>query len=110
MGKISSGARFVDEFLQGGYDTDIITTIYGPSGSGKTNFCLLAAVEVASSGKKVIIIDTEGGIAVERIKQLGGEKVLNEILFFNPLNFNEQKEVFATLAEMVNVNIGLIVV
>ena len=81
--KITTGSSFLDQFLQGGYDADIITTIFGPSGSGKTNLCLLTAVKVAETGKKVIFIDTEGGIAVERIKQLSvnHETVLNNIVF-----------------------------
>ena len=70
MHKTPTGAPFLDQFLAGGYDEDIITTIYGPSGSGKTNLCLIAAVHCAMSGKKVIFLDTEGGIAVERIKQI----------------------------------------
>ena len=80
------------------------------AGSGKTSLCLLAAVEVAASGKKVIIIDTEGGIAVERIRQIKNEEFLEQMIFFNPLNFNEQKELFATLKGMMNVQIGLIIV
>lgn len=102
----------MDRFLQGGYDPDIITTIYGPSGTGKTNFCLLAAVHQAESGQKVIFIDTEGGIAVERIKQISPnyETILPRLLFFNPLNFNEQKEIFEQLRSLVNDQIGLIIV
>ena len=83
MLKISSGVDFLDEFLGGGYDTDVITTVYGPSGVGKTNLCLLCAVHVALSGKKVMFMDTEGGIAVERIKQITPryEEVLERVLF-----------------------------
>jgi len=92
----------------------VVTTIYGPSGSGKTNLCLLAAVRIAESGKKVIIIDTEGGIAVERIKQLSNnwQYVLDQIIFFQPLNFKEQQEIFEGLKEIVSkeVDVGLIVV
>ncbi|MBS3124431.1 DNA repair and recombination protein RadB [Candidatus Woesearchaeota archaeon] len=120
MNKISAGANFLDLFLGGGYDSDVVTTIFGPSGSGKTNLCLLAAVEEASKGKKIIFVDTEGGIAVERIRQLCGddEKKVNEVLektlFFNPLNFDEQKGVFDQLKEMIkemtNSQIGLIIV
>ena len=111
MDQISTGSNSMNEFLSGGYDKDIITTIYGPSGTGKTNFCLIAAVKVAKN-KKVILIDTEGGIAVERIKQISNDyqRVLQNIIFFNPVNFNEQKEIFETLRDMVNENIGMIVV
>ncbi len=104
MTKISTGSECFDLFLDGGYDEDIITTIYGPSGVGKTNMCLLCAISVVQQGKKVIFIDTEGGIAVERIKQLTGEyeKVLERMLFCNPTTFEEQKEMFERVKEMVN--------
>ncbi|HLC52112.1 MAG TPA: DNA repair and recombination protein RadB [Candidatus Nanoarchaeia archaeon] len=112
MARISSGNYFLNEFLEGGYEEDIITTFFGPSGSGKTNLCLLAAVRMAEAGKKIIFIDTEGGIAVERIKQISSdyENVLDRIIFFNPINFNEQKEVFDKLREMVNEHLGMIIV
>jgi len=112
MAKISTGAAFFDDFLEGGYDNDIITTIYGPSGVGKTNLCLIAAVAVAQEGKKVFFVDTEGGIAVERIRQIAHdfEHVLAQIIFFNPMNFEEQKGMFEQLKELVNEQVGLIVV
>jgi DNA repair protein RadB len=112
MEKVSTGAQFLDTFLHGGFDTDIVTTIFGPSGSGKTNVCLLSAVKMAEQGKKVVFIDTEGGIAVERIKQIADDYsiVLGRIMFFNPMNFEEQKEVFENLHKVVNDAVGLIVV
>ncbi|MBI4983101.1 hypothetical protein HZC32_00450 [Candidatus Woesearchaeota archaeon] len=60
MPKLSTGIDFLDRLMLGGYDGDIITTVYGPSGCGKTNLCLIAAVNVASKGKKVLFLDTEG--------------------------------------------------
>lgn len=112
MTKILTGFSALDEFLCGGYDDDIITTIYGPSGAGKTNLCLLAAVQIAESGKKVLFIDTEGGIAVERIKQMSKhpEQVLECLLFFNPVTFAEQKNTFEEIREMINSQIGMIIV
>lgn len=112
MGKISSGESFLDEYLGGGYEDDIITTFFGPSGSGKTNLCLLAAVKMAENGKKIIFIDTEGGIAVERIKQISTNynHVLERVIFLNPVSFDEQKEVFNKLREMVNESLGMIIV
>ncbi len=112
MGKIATGSKFLDNFLEGGYDPDIVTTIYGPSGSGKTNLCLMAGVQMANSGKKVLFVDTEGGIAVERIKQLSKnpERVLSRIMFFNPTTFAEQDQIFAKLKNVVTDKVGLIVV
>src|SRR3989338_5129914 len=94
MVKISTGAAFLDQLLEGGYDPDIITTIFGPSGAGKTNLCLLAAVKVAESVKKVLLMDNEVGISVEKIKQISSDynETLNRILFYSNSTFsiNEQ--------------------
>ena len=54
--KISAGDYELNKFLYGGYETDIITTIYGPGGSGKTNFCVLAAASQAKKGNKVVFV------------------------------------------------------
>ena len=80
--RISTGADFVDELLDGGYEADAITTIYGPAGAGKTNLALLAALDIAKQGKKVIFVDTEGGFSVSRLKQLLPEykKLLDKII------------------------------
>lgn len=112
MTRITSGSIPLDQFLNGGYDSNIITTIYGPSGSGKTNLCLLAAVKVAESGKNVLFIDTEGGIAVERIKQISSdyETVLTKILFINPVTFEDQKVTIAKLKALATEDVGLIIV
>jgi len=112
MVKISSGAEFLDILLDGGYDSDIVTTIFGPSGAGKTNFCLLAAVKIAEAGKKVLFIDTEGGIAVERIKQISLDYagVLDKIIFLNPLTFVEQNDIFEKIKSLAGDQIGMIVV
>ena len=114
--RISSGAAFLDDFLGGGYETNIVTTLYGPSGSGKTNLCLLAAMSVVQQGKKVLFLDTEGGISVERIAQLCSNKeeilskILSKIIFFNSYRFEDQKEIMTQLREIVNEHIGLIIV
>ena len=111
-----TGSRILDQMLDGGYERDVITTIYGPAGSGKTVLCMLCAINVARMGKKVIYVDTEEGFSVERLKQitssihLDHKKVLNNIIFLKPLTFNEQKKCFEKLRELVNDKIGLIVV
>lgn len=105
--KISAGSYDLNKFLFGGYEKDIITTIYGPGGSGKTNFCLLVSVSQAKKGNKVIYIDTEGGFSSDRVKQILDdesekiEEVLNNILILKPTNFKEQKEAFETLSKKV---------
>ncbi len=111
--KISAGSYDLNKWLFGGYEKDIITTIYGPAGSGKSNFCLLVSVSQAKKGNKVIYIDTEGGFSVDRIKQLTNnyEEVLKNILLLNPVSFQEQEKAFMQLLnELKKSKIGLIVV
>ncbi|MFA5019571.1 MAG: DNA repair and recombination protein RadB [Candidatus Pacearchaeota archaeon] len=112
-GRIFTGSFDLDKWLNGGYETDIITTIYGPAGSGKTNFCISAAVS-ACKEKKVIFIDTEGGFSIERFKQIAGESYksfLSNLLILKPTSFSEQKKDFSLLLKNINEgNIGLIIV
>ncbi|MBI4143658.1 DNA repair and recombination protein RadB [Candidatus Woesearchaeota archaeon] len=114
--RVATGCEVMDAFLDGGYESDAITTIYGPAGSGKTNLACLAAIAIASKGKKVIFIDTEGGFSIIRLKQLVSDhkKVLDRIVFLNPTNFEEQVSAFqklkALMRSKVAVNIGMIIV
>ena len=83
----------LDDLLQGGIDKKSVTQIYGPPGSGKTNISLNVTVNLARAGKKVIYIDTEGGISIDRIKQLAGDDfdtVASNIIVFEPNDFEEQ--------------------
>jgi len=84
----------LDDLLEGGFEGGAITLLFGEAGSGKTNICLQVASMVASSGKKVIYIDTEG-VSLERLKQIAGEsydEVMKNILFFEPHNFDDQEK------------------
>ncbi len=113
VNRISTGSQVFDDMLRGGYENDIITTVFGPAGSGKTNLCMLCALGTISNGKRVIYIDSEGGFSIERLKQLcpdNYEKIIDSIIFLKPTSFEEQKNSFEKLREMVNEKIGLIVV
>jgi DNA repair protein RadB len=107
--KISTGSKDFDEFLNGGYEDDVITVLYGPAGSGKTNFCVLAAVEQAKSGKKVIFIDTEGGFSAERIRQIDDNAGKN-IFLLQATRFFDQNEMMKKLLNQINKNVSLIIV
>jgi DNA repair protein RadB len=110
--RISSGVDFVNEFLNGGYENDAITTMYGPAGAGKTNFAMLLAVSMAKQNKKVLYIDTEGGFSLDRLRQLHPEykEILEHILFLKPMSFEEQKGIFEKLRELCSKKIGCIIV
>ena len=115
MTKISTGSFDLNKWLEGGYETDVITMFAGPPGSGKTNFCILSACSQAKDNKKVIFIDTEGGFSIERVKQIVGEenqeKILENIFLIEPTNFEEQKKCFFKLLEQIKKEqVGLIVV
>ncbi len=107
--KISAGSRFLDAFLEGGYEKEVMSMIYGPAGSGKTTTCLLAAAEMAKN-KKVIFIDTEGGFSVNRLMQIAPKKVLDNLLVLKPTNFEEQKETIEKLNKHITDKVGLIIV
>lgn len=94
MAHLSTGSKALDDLLEGGFEGGAITLLFGEAGSGKTNICLQVASMVASSGKKVVYIDTEG-VSLERLKQIAGEgyeEVMKNILFFEPHNFEDQEK------------------
>ena len=105
--KISAGSYELNTFLQGGYETDIITTIYGPGGSGKSNLCVIVATSQARKGNKIIFIDTEGGFSTERLKQIHQgtkeeiKKALQNILLLKPTSFAEQEKAFDQMLKHV---------
>ena len=115
--KISAGSYELNKFLFGGYETDIITTLYGPGGSGKSNFCMIVATSQAKKGNKTIFVDTEGGFSSERFKQIHGgtkeeiENSLQNIFLLKPTSFPEQEKAFQKLLEHVKKeSISLIII
>ena len=85
----------LDLILGGGIEKKNITQFYGPPGSGKTNICLSLAVQVAREGKKVVFVDTEGGISIDRVKQLATDdfdEVANNIIILEPDSLEKQTE------------------
>lgn len=115
--RISAGSFDLNKFLFGGYETDIITTLYGPGGSGKSNFCILTATSQAKKGNKVIFIDTEGGFSVDRFKQIHQgtkeeiEASLQNILILKPTSFKEQQKAFQQmLTHVKKESISLIII
>ncbi len=113
--KISTGSYDLNDWLEGGYDEDIITMVAGSPASGKTNFAILTACSQAKDGKKVLFIDTEGGFSSERVKQIVGdenlENILENIILSQPVSFEEQKKLFEKLLERIRKeDISLIVV
>jgi len=95
MKRLQLKCKPLDNLLGGGIEHKTITEIYGEAGSGKTNLCLQASRECANNGKKVAYIDTEGA-SLERLDQMckdySYEKILENILFFNPSSIDSQEK------------------
>jgi len=115
--KISTGSYDLNKFLFGGYEKDIITTIYGPGGSGKSNLCIILATSQTKKGNKVIFMDTEGGFSTERFRQIHGgireeiENSLQNILLLKPTSFEEQELAFEKLLKhLKKENVSLIII
>ena len=92
--KIPSNSS-LDDLLDGGFEKGCVTQIFGSPSSGKSNVALMLTVNVAKTGRKVIYMDTEGGISIDRIKQISGphfSDVANSIMVFEPTDFLQQTE------------------
>ena len=92
--KIASNSS-LDDLLEGGFEKGCVTQIFGSPSSGKSNVALTLAVNVAKNNRKVIYIDTEGGISIDRIKQISGDyfsNVANNIMVLEPTDFLQQTE------------------
>jgi DNA repair protein RadB len=105
----------IDDALNGGIESGIITEIYGEGGSGKTTMCMqLARNCVLADIGKIAYVDTES-VSIERFEQVCGEdfeKVSRETLFFEPYDMAEQEEHVDKIIRMVldgEVKIGMII-
>jgi len=114
MTKLSTGSKPLDILLNGGYEKGVITTLYGESGSGKSNICMLSSLTASKQAKKVVYVDTEGGFSTERASQLFPQdykKLIENMIFFNPTSFTEQKESFDQIRDAAaQSRLGLVVV
>ncbi|MDD5193993.1 MAG: ATPase domain-containing protein [Candidatus Nanoarchaeia archaeon] len=112
--KILTGSHDLNNWLEGGYETGVITLLYGPPASGKSNFAIMTSCHQAKKDKKIVFIDTEGSFSIDRVKQISGgvpEFILKNIVILKPVNFNEQKTCFYKLSrDFKSKNIGLIIV
>ena len=103
---ISTGIELLDKQIKG-YPIDGITVIYGPSNSGKTNLALIASKKIIENRKKILILNTEGEIIIDRIKQLF--KNINDFLFLKIKTFEQQDKIINELCTKKIDSIGLII-
>lgn len=107
---ITTGSDVLDDLLNGGYEQDIVTTVYGPSASGKSNIAMLAAV--ANADSKVVYVDTESGLSVKRLKQLSDDtdSVLENTMVLQPTSLEEQGAAFERLKNTLDSDVVNLVV
>lgn len=104
----------IDTIMGGGVEKGCLTQFYGPPGVGKTNIALNLLVQCAKSGKKAIFIDTEGGLSIERLKQISGDefdKLAGNVMVFEPKTFQEQDEVLKKVENLLESekDVGLVI-
>ncbi|WP_288069841.1 DNA repair and recombination protein RadB [Methanolobus sp.] len=110
--QLSSGCKPIDDLLGGGFEAGVVTQIFGEPGSGKTNLCLQLAVECVKNGKKAIYIDTEA-ISPDRFRQIAGEnakEIAQQIIIFEPHNFEEQYAAVKEIEKLISDKVGLILI
>lgn len=113
MAHVAIGSASLDGLLEGGLEGGALTLLFGEAGTGKTNICLQVARNVASQGKKVLYIDTEG-VSLERLKQMAGdeyEEVMKNILFFEPHTFDDQEKLVEKAVRLADssLEVGVII-
>ena len=95
----------IDKIMGGGVEKGCLTQFYGPPGSGKTNVALQLLVHCAKNGDKAIFVDTEGGISIERVKQISNnqfDSFASNIIIFEPTSFTEQIEVLKRIENLLD--------
>ncbi len=100
MNKLKTNCKPLDNLLNGGLESGIITTIYGPAGSGKSNIAIIAAANISKTGN-IIFVDTESSMSLERYKQISGNEKLKNIELIEPAEFEDQKKAIRSLRELV---------
>ncbi|MEM2210533.1 MAG: ATPase domain-containing protein [Nitrososphaerales archaeon] len=117
------GFKEIDNLLNGGVYTGMITDFYGGSGVGKTQICFQLCANTAEYFKKnnlnglIIFVDTVGTFRPERIVEIAkardfcSEECLNKIKIVNVRSVLDQlalKNKFENLAH--NFNVKLIII
>jgi RecA/RadA recombinase len=91
----------IDDLLDGGIQTRLLTHVYGSAGSGKTTLALQLSISVAMRGYDVIYFDAEEAFSASRLQQMmrDGEaaRVMQRITVSQPVSFDEQNDYFQKL-------------
>ena len=113
MTKISTGARCIDNKLDGGISPDSISLVYGEPETGKTTLAIQCAVSCGLQNYKTLFVDCDNTFSTKRLSQLSGEKfdqIAEQIILVKPKDFKEQTAVIDRIQDYTTKNFGLIVI
>ena len=103
---ISTGSRYLDSFFK--YEG--LNIVYGEAATGKTTLAVIAALEQARKEKKVVFVDAENSLSIERIKQLAPDhdKFIDNLIIFSPKNYYQQVKVVKKISELKDISLIVI--
>ncbi len=89
--KLPSNYSCIDNLMNGGIESGIITEFYGEGGAGKTNLAILFSASALLSGHPVIYIDSEG-LSIERVKDIshGDMEILKMMNIYRVKSIDDQ--------------------
>ena len=109
---ISTGIKKLDNLLDGGIKSGIITDIYGPSGTGKTQLAMQISINSLQNGGKILFLDTSGGFRPERMLEIIKSKGLDSTLLDNVIvaRVTNTSEQIKFLTQIKDTSFSLIVI
>ncbi|MBS7642795.1 MAG: ATPase domain-containing protein [Candidatus Bathyarchaeia archaeon] len=110
---IPTGCSKLDELLGGGIPIGRLTLIYGEASSGKTTIALQVSVSAARIGLKVLYMDCDNSLRIERLRAITKEDFDNlskRIIVSRPESFIEQSLIIGSLPRIISRDVGLVVV
>ena len=109
IARLPTGCKSLDNLLDGGIETSVITQVYGPPGSGKTQLCHTLSV-MSPYEYRVIYIDTEGSFRPERIEAIAkargfdSKQILQKILIAKALDSEHLESCIETACSACEIN------
>ncbi|MEM4461439.1 MAG: ATPase domain-containing protein [Candidatus Bathyarchaeia archaeon] len=110
---IPTGCSKLDELLGGGIPIGRLTLIYGEASSGKTTIALQVSVSAARIGLKVLYMDCDNSLRIERLRAIAKEDfndLSKRIIVSRPESFIEQSLIIGSLPRVISRDVGLVVV
>ena len=77
---IKTGLKELDQFLGGGINDGLITSISGQSATGKTQLTFQLCLNALGNGKEILFHDTTGGFRPERLVEMMQYQKINPSL------------------------------